>query len=71
MGKGSKMAKPRKKNADPNEVVTVTVKVPRHLRDSFSMACRERELTVAQALRFFMREMVAGKRQFDMFSGWK
>lgn len=58
--------KPRE-STDPNEEITFTFRVKRHLRDGFNQACKNVDTSSSRELRAFMRRYVQKYGQEELF----
>ena len=56
-----------KKKADPNEEITFTFRVPRHLRDAFNQTCKSIDTSSSRELRAYMKKFIAKYGQDSLF----
>ena len=54
-----------KKKQNSEEEVMMSVKLPRHLRDRFSAACKSRDSSASRELREFMRKYLSKNISHD------
>jgi len=45
----------------------MSVRLPKHLRDSFAKACKANDLTQSQVVRIMIKEYIARKGQISLF----
>ena len=51
------------------EMTSLTIKLPRDLKDSFSRTCNGMDSTVSRELRQFMRDYIRRNGQKDLLKG--